>query len=299
MTVDRLTPTSTTHPSDIDGDTYADEVSEEVGGLWKNSALWLDSIAGTGNAITAAVSPTLDSYKKGQHYWLIPAAANTSAVTLNIDSQGARSIKNADGSELDSATLSTTVMVLIVDNGTNFVLFRSSSASGGGARSVPTLLDTFTLAVSSQNAPSDTLSLEEYQHLLIEVADMTTVGATQARVQFSDDDGSNWGTGAAVLIGGSDGVDGGSNQNIDWSLSSGAMMGQFDATHTGWGICRVEYAGLSTKTIPKGIITEMWMDSNDWMKGHGHALQIGKINKIRIHNLSSNMDGGTCNVYAY
>lgn len=137
MAVDRKTPTIADFPSDLTGESYADQVQEEIGALWKNSALWLDSIAGTPNAITATVTPTLDSYKKGQHYWLIPVDTNTDAVTINIDSQGARAIKTADGSQLGAGGLILDTLHLIVDNGTDLILLVGGSAGGTSLSLVP------------------------------------------------------------------------------------------------------------------------------------------------------------------
>src|SRR3990167_6680754 len=52
------------------------------------------------NTITAVASPTLTAYTTGTFFKMLAAGANTGAVTLNIDSIGARAVVRPDGAPL-------------------------------------------------------------------------------------------------------------------------------------------------------------------------------------------------------
>lgn len=56
-----------------------------------NVASYLSGVAGI-DTLTASASPTLTAYATGQLFWFIAGANNTGAVTLNIDSIGAKAI---------------------------------------------------------------------------------------------------------------------------------------------------------------------------------------------------------------
>jgi hypothetical protein len=73
---------------------------EQTLGLWQVSRCPLKNVAGT-NTITADadVAP-LGAYAKGNGWILTPVNTNTGAVTVNIDGNGGRNLKRADGSAL-------------------------------------------------------------------------------------------------------------------------------------------------------------------------------------------------------
>ncbi len=51
----------------------------------------LTAVAGT-NTITATGPSSMTAYAAGQNFYLIPAITNTSAVTLNVSSLGAKAV---------------------------------------------------------------------------------------------------------------------------------------------------------------------------------------------------------------
>ena len=87
MSVDRTTPTAGT----VTGTEYGAGVNEEVAALWDQVLTKLGTVVG-GNTITAAATPTLTALADGQSFALIPTTNNTTAVTLNIDSLGAKAL---------------------------------------------------------------------------------------------------------------------------------------------------------------------------------------------------------------
>ena len=101
MAVDRQTPTS----GPKTGTAYATEVNEEVGSLWDKAVITLTSVAGT-NTITATCTPSfLSGLVNGMLFILKPAATNTGAVTLNINSGGAVAVVDAEGTALAAGAL--------------------------------------------------------------------------------------------------------------------------------------------------------------------------------------------------
>src|SRR5574337_1204842 len=98
MTATRKTPTTSNYGATIPDATYGDRTDSEVEALWSLVVETLGSVAGT-NAITAACTPTLLAYNT-KYYSLTPPNSNTGAVTLNIDSLGAKNVKTQSGTAL-------------------------------------------------------------------------------------------------------------------------------------------------------------------------------------------------------
>lgn len=122
MAVDRTVPTSSTVGA-VTGDDYMDAVAEEVTALWNRSNCQLTSVAGTGDAITASLSPELTgSLVQGMTFWFIAAADNTGAATIAINSGAAVDIKDQDGDALAAGAISSGRMHKLVFDGTNLLL---------------------------------------------------------------------------------------------------------------------------------------------------------------------------------
>ena len=88
---------------------------------------YLTSVSGT-NTITATAPLSMLAYATGQTFRFIAAGANTSSVTLNINSIGAKAIVRTDGSALVSGDIASGAAVQVFYDGTNFQLL--SDANG-------------------------------------------------------------------------------------------------------------------------------------------------------------------------
>lgn len=85
--------------------------------------------SGTANAMAVTLSPAPTAYSAGMSIWIKKSAtANTGAVTLNVNSLGAKSVVDARGLPLAEDDLPASAMVLVVYDGTNFVLASVSAA---------------------------------------------------------------------------------------------------------------------------------------------------------------------------
>ena len=87
----------------------------------------LISITGT-DTITGTVSPTLSSiYVTGQVFSFVVAATNTGAVTLNIDSQGAKAVTRTGSVALVAGDMVIGQVVVVEYDGTRFQLLNGNS----------------------------------------------------------------------------------------------------------------------------------------------------------------------------
>lgn len=86
---------------------------------------WLTSVAGA-DTITAVASAGMLAYAAGQTFEFAAAAANTGAVTLNINSIGAKDVKDSSGNALTAGELTTGRVVTAVYNGTEFRLLETN-----------------------------------------------------------------------------------------------------------------------------------------------------------------------------
>jgi hypothetical protein len=103
MTIDRLIPTS---GADVTGTEFAEAIQDEVTALWGNAIIPLTDAGGTGDAITASVSPALtDGLQTGMNFWLDAAADNTGAATIAIGDEDAVDLVDDDGLALGAALL--------------------------------------------------------------------------------------------------------------------------------------------------------------------------------------------------
>ncbi len=100
--------------------------------------LWGGTAGGTANALTISLNPPITAYAAGQEFRFISgAAANTGAVTLNINGLGAVAVNKGDGTlALTAGNLPASVSVTVEYDGTRFRL--KSPATKDGLAPLPT-----------------------------------------------------------------------------------------------------------------------------------------------------------------
>ena len=82
--------------------------------------------AGT-DTITGTVTPALTAYATGQQFSFVVAATNTTAVTLNIDSVGAKAVTRTGSVALVAGDMVTGQVVIVEYDGTRFQLINGNS----------------------------------------------------------------------------------------------------------------------------------------------------------------------------
>ena len=118
--------------------------SATVGQVQSGVASLIGSISGT-DTITGSLSPPLTSYVAGQMFWFVAAGANTGAVTLNINSLGAKNVTKDGSTALVADDIASGEVVIVIYDGTRFQIMGPNTfngtlsvASGGTGRSSAT-----------------------------------------------------------------------------------------------------------------------------------------------------------------
>ena len=91
----------------------------------------LNTVAGT-DTITAAANAGITSYIAGQVFSFVAAGANTGAVTLNINSLGAKNVYKSGTTPLDAGDIASGAAITVIYDGTQFQL--GAGAGGSGAK---------------------------------------------------------------------------------------------------------------------------------------------------------------------
>lgn len=102
--------------------------SANLGQVQGQAYTWLTSVAGT-DTITASASPAVTAYAAGQTFRFVPANTNTGAVTININSTGAKAITRNGTTALAAGNLATSTVYQITYDGTQFQLTGIYSAA--------------------------------------------------------------------------------------------------------------------------------------------------------------------------
>lgn len=182
MAVDRKTPTTLNFGPSIGGSAYADAVNEEIAALWDRVPVYLHSVAGTGNAIAAMVTPTELGYTKGKSYYFQPTANNSGPATINIDSLGLRDIKLLDGSALTGGEMLIGNTLHLLDTGTQLRI-QSGAADSTIASQIPMSLYAYVLSSGNDGGNVTGLSRQKYplnSSLLNEIPGASLNGVTNA-----------------------------------------------------------------------------------------------------------------------
>lgn len=89
----------------------------------------LASVSGA-DTITAVGSPTVAAYAAGQMFYFVAAGTNTGAVTLNIDSLGAKAVTRDGSTALIAGDIQSGEVCVVVYDGTRFQLINAANAFG-------------------------------------------------------------------------------------------------------------------------------------------------------------------------
>jgi hypothetical protein len=117
------------HTGVADGTARTDYAA--LGQTQNGAFLWGGTAGGTANAITISLNPPLAAYGGGQEFRFISSAANTGAVTLNINSLGAVALNKGNGTvALIAGDLPASAIVTVIYDGTRFRLINAQSGLG-------------------------------------------------------------------------------------------------------------------------------------------------------------------------
>ena len=100
-----------------------------LGQVQSTVAKLLNSVSGV-DTITAAGTPSVSAYAAGQMFYFVAAGDNTGAVTINIDSLGAKSVTRDGAVALAAGDIKSGEVVVIVYDGTRFQVVSQLNSSG-------------------------------------------------------------------------------------------------------------------------------------------------------------------------
>lgn len=114
----------------------------QVAQIQDGDFIWLGTTAGTATAQTASATPAITAYKAGQKFRFISGFATSAAVTLNVNSLGAKSIVDAHTGEGLNTVLAfnTSDIVEVIYDGTFFKWNSGTTIARFSADSVPNIL---------------------------------------------------------------------------------------------------------------------------------------------------------------
>jgi hypothetical protein len=138
--------------------------SATLGQIQAQAYLYLASVSGT-DTITASTSPVTAAYAAGQTFRFVAAATNTGAVTININSLGAKSITKNGTTALAAGDITSGAAYQITYDGTQFQitnLYTPTSAliTSQAAETAPAVDDLLLLSDTSESAALNKITLE-------------------------------------------------------------------------------------------------------------------------------------------
>lgn len=104
-----------------------------TGNVQNSAAQYITSVAGT-STITGSLNPVLSAYTAGQKFHFVAAGANTGAVTLNINSLGAKAVTKTGANALTGGELAAGAAYEVLYDGTEFQLVGAGFASTSAAQ---------------------------------------------------------------------------------------------------------------------------------------------------------------------
>lgn len=142
----------------------------------------LASVSGA-DTITAVGSPTVAAYAAGQMFYFVAAGTNTGAVTLNIDSLGAKAVTRDGSTALIAGDIQSGEVCVVVYDGTRFQLINAANAFGN-----ITVTGVASFADGSASDPSITNTGDTNTGIFFPAADtiaFTEGGVEAARIDSS------------------------------------------------------------------------------------------------------------------
>lgn len=136
---------------------YSDHTAQAtlITNLQKDAPMWLGTITGT-NTLTGDASPALTAYAAGQRVAFIVANNNSGAVTINVNSLGAKTITRMNGATaLVTGDFIAGQVVMLQYDGTNFQMLTPN-----GTTAAPTVQLVYTNTADSNTISGTTSEVD-------------------------------------------------------------------------------------------------------------------------------------------
>lgn len=100
-----------------------------LGNIQDGTGVYVGTVGGTADVITLTPSPAITSYTAGQTFRFIASGDNTTNVTVNISSLGAKAITKNGATALAAGDIPSGMMVEITYDGTRFILESAATST--------------------------------------------------------------------------------------------------------------------------------------------------------------------------
>lgn len=100
-------------------------------GQVQDGGLCYGTVGGTADAVTLTLTPTITAYAAGQKFSFISSGANTGAVTINVNSVGAKAVTKHGATALSAGEIASGMVCLVEYDGTQFQLLNVKSVLQG------------------------------------------------------------------------------------------------------------------------------------------------------------------------
>ena len=107
-------------------------IADMYQGIIDSKVSRIESYSTTGTNAYSVTIPWVTSYQVGLKFWVLFQNSNTSAVTLNVSTLGARNVYKSVTTPLASGDISAGQVLQLFYDGTNFQVLNIPSAGGGG-----------------------------------------------------------------------------------------------------------------------------------------------------------------------
>lgn len=104
-----------------------------LGSVQDGSGVYAATVGGTADVITLTPSPVITAYAAGQTFRFIASGSNTTNVTVNVSSLGAKAITKNGSTALAAGDIASGAMVEITYDGTRFILGSGNVFLSGAA----------------------------------------------------------------------------------------------------------------------------------------------------------------------
>jgi hypothetical protein len=146
----------------------------------QSSAVQFFTAGGTADVITGTLSPVISAYAAGQTFRFVASGANTTNVTLNLNSLGAKAVTKNGTTALVAGDIPSGQIVTVTYDGTQFQLVGKHGASSGANGDITSLTAAAGVDVHGTNTNDDAASGYMGEYISSTVTSPSAVALTTA-----------------------------------------------------------------------------------------------------------------------
>lgn len=179
-----------------------------ISNIQNATGTYAGTVGGTVDVITISPSPVVSAYAAGQTFSFIASGANTGAVTLNVNSLGAKAVTKNGATALAAGDIASGALVIVTYDGTRFQLAATyypavnrggDTMTGALTTTAVTAAASTTTASSAGSGVANTTTNTDNTNAASHAINQITVGGTSGgdpKTVFTVTGGASWSIGA-------------------------------------------------------------------------------------------------------